>query len=295
MTKIILITGAKGQLGTELRDISHLYKLFRFVFTDIDDLNLSDTAATCSFIAEMKPAWVINCAGYTAVDRAESEPLLADIINGEALSGITAGLSVYGGKLIHISTDFLFNGKSMKPYREEDNPDPLSVYGISKLKGEKIALAYAGSLVIRTSWLYSQFGHNFVKTIIRLASEKESINVVNDQIGTPTYAANLAEVIMKIITSAEEQPDSFKSGIFNYSNEGSCSWYDFANEIKKQAGLKLEIHPVSTAEYPLPANRPAMSVLDKTKIKNAYGLIIPGWKESLCVCLEKIKLANNEN
>jgi len=288
MNKTILITGANGQLGSELREISESYDSFNFQFIDLQDLDITDTVETVRFIAETKPGWVVNCAGYTAVDRAESEQELASMVNGDSLSGITDGLLQYGGKLIHISTDFVFSGKSGRPYMEEDIPDPISVYGKSKLRGEEIALSYPGSIVLRTSWLYSVFGNNFVKTIIRLASERDTINVVSDQVGNPTYARDLADVIMKIIVSADKDNGTFYNGIYNYSNEGSCSWYEFAMEIKKIAGLKITINPVSTEQYPLPAKRPAMSVLDKSKIKHVYGITIPGWKNSLHSCIKKL-------
>lgn len=289
MEKTILITGAGGQLGSELRDLKDKYNQFNFVFSDINDFDMADIKATERFIRAVNPGWVINCAGYTAVDRAESEPELAEMINGHALEGIIAALSGSEGKLIHISTDFVFDGTASAPYTEDDIPLPLSAYGRSKLKGEEIALGYKGSMVIRTSWLYSVYGNNFVKTIIRLASEKETIKVVNDQVGTPTYAADMAEVIMKIIVTASAETVTFENGIYHYSNEGSCSWYDFALKIKELARLKININPVSTPGYPLPAKRPAMSVMDISKIKKRYGIMIPAWEVSLEKCLDKLK------
>jgi len=291
MSSTILITGANGQLGSELREITNKFDMFKVLFTDVAELDITDTTETTRFIKSTRPDWIINCAGYTAVDRAESEPRAAEMLNGFALRGIVDGLAPAGGRLIHISTDFVFNGRSVKPYSEDDMPDPLSVYGMSKLSGEKIALTHAGTIVIRTSWLYSVYGNNFVKTILRLAKEKESINVVNDQVGSPTYASDLAGTIMKIISTIEERPGLFRGGIYNYSNEGSCSWYEFAMEIRKMAGLDLKIIPVTTDGYPLPAKRPAMSVLDISKIKKSYGIHIPLWQKSLEACIEKIKLS----
>jgi dTDP-4-dehydrorhamnose reductase len=294
MKHVVLITGSDGQLGNELKDISNGFPEIDFVFTDIEQLNITDNNETGKFIREVAPEWIVNCAGYTAVDKAESESDIAMLLNSEAVNTLTSNLSQTGGKLIHISSDFVFDGKLNRPYSEEDSPSPLSVYGKSKLAGDLIALSYSKSLVIRTSWLYSQYGHNFVNTIIRLASQKDSIGVVNDQTGTPTYAKDLAQVIINIISGTGRNNNYFKAGLFNFSNEGQCSWYEFATEICYELGLPLEINPINSVDYPLPAKRPNFSVLDKRKIKSEYNINIPDWKSSLAECLTKVKSLNNE-
>jgi dTDP-4-dehydrorhamnose reductase len=294
MKHVVLITGSDGQLGNELKDISNGFPEIDFVFTDIEQLNITDNNETGKFIREVAPEWIVNCAGYTAVDKAESESDIAMLLNSEAVNTLTSNLSQTGGKLIHISSDFVFDGKLNRPYSEEDSPSPLSVYGKSKLAGDLIALSYSKSLVIRTSWLYSQYGHNFVNTIIRLASQKDSIGVVNDQTGTPTYAKDLAQVIINIISGTGRNNNYFKAGLFNFSNEGQCSWYEFATEICNELGLPLEVNPINSVDYPLPAKRPNFSVLDKRKIKSEYNINIPDWKSSLAECLTKVKSLNNE-
>lgn len=289
MNKTILVTGASGQLGSELKDLSSDYPDFRFMFTDVDELDITDQDKTMSQINDLKPGWVINCAGYTAVDRAETDADKAFELNAWAISGIVEALSRYGGRMIHISTDYVFDGEYREPYPEDYPAIPISVYGKSKLAGENIALSYPGSIVLRTSWMYSSYGHNFVKTIIRLASERDSVGVVDDQLGSPTNAADLASVIMRIVSVTQDAATSFPAGIYNYSNEGSCSWYSFACSIAEIMNLELRINPISTAQYPLPAPRPVWSLLDKSKIKSEFGIIIPEWSESLRACIKKIK------
>lgn len=286
---VILITGAKGQLGNELKVVSGKYFGYDFIFTDIDVLDITDPVKTASFIHKLKPAWIINCAAYNQVDKAESDYQNALLVNGTAVKNIADALKDSTCRFIHISTDYVFDGNTNVPYNDSSIPNPVSAYGRSKLEGEKAALTHYGSMVIRTSWLYSTFGNNFVKTIIRLANEKESVRVVSDQTGSPTYALDLAEAIMKIISGVIRNQLAFNSGIYNYSNEGVCSWYDFALAIIEEAGLKCEVIPISTSEYPVAARRPAWSVMNKSKIKENYNLTIPHWRLSLKRCIKDLK------
>ena len=281
MKPSILITGAKGQLGRELQELMPLYPSYRFFPTDIDTLDLCDKKALEAFIDKTGIDYIINCAAYTAVDKAEDDSDLCYRINRDAVHNLAEAA---GGKvkIIHISTDYVFDGTSERPLRETDTTHPQSVYGKSKWEGEQILLKTAPTaIIIRTAWLYSPFGNNFVKTMIRLGKEKDSLNVVNDQTGTPTYAADLAKVLLRIIEDSEEK-NTFQSGIYHYSNEGVCTWYDFCLKIHEIAGITTcNVRPVSTAEYPTRAVRPRYSVLDKTKIKETFHLTIPLWEESL--------------
>jgi dTDP-4-dehydrorhamnose reductase len=286
---IILITGAKGQLGNELKVVSKNYYGYDFIFTDIDSLDITSQEQTSEFIKKSKPDWIINCAAYNLVDKAESEPDKALLINGTAVKNITEVIRGSECRFIHLSSDYVYDGKSNVPYNEGDPVNPLSAYGRSKLAGEKYALLHQGSMIIRTSWLYSSFGNNFVKTILRLAAEKESLKVVFDQTGTPTYAADLAEAIMNIISGVIRNQMAMNSGIYNYSNEGVCTWYDFACEITKEAGLTCQVLPVPTKDYKQTAQRPAYSVMDKSKIKENYWLSIPHWRTSLIKCMKLLK------
>ena len=279
----ILVTGANGQLGSELRQTSGDFPNFRFFFTDIDELDITNPDAVYDFFEKNEIQTVINCAAYTAVDKAESDEPTAMLINAAAVEYLANACTKTDATLIHISTDYVYDGCACKPYNEDHCTAPASVYGRSKLAGEKAALTVPKSVVIRTSWLYSTFGVNFVKTMLRLGKERETLNVVFDQTGTPTYAADLAQAIMTIAVQAEQ--NNLISGIFHYSNEGVCSWYDFACEIMQQAGLKCVIRPIETKDYPTPAPRPHYSVLNKARIKAAYGLEIPHWKDSLKRCL----------
>jgi dTDP-4-dehydrorhamnose reductase len=283
---IILITGAKGQLGNELKVVSQNYYGYDFIFTDIDTLDLTNSEQTSEFIKKSKPDWIINCAAYNFVDKAETEPDKALLINGAAVKNLTEVIKGSECRFIHISSDYVYDGESNVPYNENIPANPLSAYGRSKLAGEKYALLHQGSMIIRTSWLYSSFGDNFVKTILRHASEKESLKVVFDQTGTPTYAADLAEAIMSIISGVIRNRIAMNSGIYNYSNEGVCTWYDFACEIIKEAGLICNVFPVLTKDYKQDAQRPSYSVMDKSKIKENYGLSIPHWRPSLLKCMK---------
>ena len=281
MRQSILITGAKGQLGCELQNLIPFYPHYRFFPTDVDTLDLCDKEAIKSFLNKNRIGYVINCAAYTAVDKAEDNVALCYQINRDAVRNLAEAAGEQS-KIIHVSTDYVFDGTSHKPLRETDQTNPQSVYGKSKLEGEQLLLQItAGSIIIRTAWLYSSFGNNFVKTMIRLGKEKNSLNVVDDQLGTPTYAADLAKAILHIIDESEKS-GTFQSGVYHFSNEGVCSWYEFCLKIHELAGIKTcKVNPVSTAEYPTKAHRPAYSVLDKTKIKETFSLSIPPWEESL--------------
>lgn len=281
----ILVTGCMGQLGNELMAASKNYFGYEFIFTDLNELDITNSELTNKFIKTENPDWIINCAAYTAVDKAETEVEKAFLINSTGIENIVNAIKGTDCKLIHISTDYVYNGQSCTPYSENDETDPSSIYGNSKLAGEKHVLLHPESLIIRTSWLYSSFGNNFVKTILRLSSEKEFLKVVYDQVGTPTYAADLATSILSIISGVIKNQTAFIPGIYNYSNEGVCSWFDFAVAINQLSGSTCKISPVLSEEFPLPAKRPFYSVLNKKKIKETYNLNIPHWRESLAKCI----------
>lgn len=284
--KKILVTGAHGQVGTELNFLSSLLENHSFTFVDHDSLDITDNDAVNQFLSNGHYYALINCAAYTAVDKAESEKDLAFKVNGEGAGILAKACMANNCKLVHISTDFIFDGTKSVPLSEHEQPNPLSVYGASKLEGEKqVLLNNPDTLLIRTSWVYSSFGNNFVKTILKLCKERESLNVIYDQIGTPTYARDLAAAILKIV-----QQDTWKPGVYNYSNEGVASWYDFAVAIRDIAKLNAKLSPIETHQYPTPAVRPKYSVLNKKKIKETFGLEIPYWRESLEKC---IHLLNN--
>lgn len=284
----ILVTGASGQLGSEIRERSARYSGYEFIFTDAGELDITDAAATAAFIAASQPTWVINCAAYTAVDRAEDEEALATKINAGGVENLVNALQGTGCRLIHISTDYVFDGNSPVPYTEDDTPSPASAYGRSKLAGEKAAMKWPDTMIIRTSWLYSSYGNNFVKTILSKAGSAQSLNVVFDQAGSPTYAADLAASIMDIISGVIRNSSNFVPGIFNYSNEGVCSWFDLAIEIVKEAGSPCAVLPVRSSAWPSRVKRPAYSVLDKTRIRENYNLRIPHWRTSLINCISKM-------
>lgn len=284
----ILVTGASGQLGSEIRELSTRYSGYEFIFTDTGELDITDAGATTAFIAANNPSWVINCAAYTAVDRAEDEETLATLINAGGVRNIVTALSGTDCRLIHISTDYVFDGNSPVPYAENDIPSPASAYGRSKLAGEKAALAWPNTIIIRTSWLYSSYGNNFVKTILRKAGSSQEISVVFDQAGSPTYAADLAAAIMDIISGVIRNRHNFVPGIFNYSDEGVCSWFDLACEIVREARSSCSVFPVRSSAWPSKVKRPSYSVLDKTRIREHYNLTIPHWRTSLNNCISKI-------
>lgn len=273
----ILVTGANGQLGSELKKISQNYSKFEWFFADRDQVSLNNLPNLQEQLNEINPTIIINCAAYTAVDKAESEEELADLINHLAVGVIAKWSKQKNSKLIHISTDYVFDGTSSVALNELAFTNPINVYGTTKLAGENVCLKNnSSSVIIRTSWVYSSFGNNFVKTMSRLMQEKENLNIVNDQVGSPTYAADLAQAIIKIIISPE-----WKSGIFNFSNEGEISWFEFALAIKEIGGFNCELAGISSASYPTPAKRPAYSLLDKSKIKKEYNITIANYKESL--------------
>jgi len=284
MTKI-LITGANGQLGNEMRVLFESYPLFEFFPTDVDELDLCDKQAIDHFITANKIDYIVNCAAYTAVDRAEDEVDLCYKINRDAVENLAKAASGKA-KVIHVSTDYVFDGQGEKPYKETDPTNPQSVYGKSKWEGEEVLWKNCKeSIIIRTAWLYSSFGNNFVKTMIRLGKERDSLNVVADQTGTPTYAADLAKAIMDIIVFDVEK-QSFPTGIYHYSNEGICTWYDFTLKIHELAGITTcKVNPITTDQYPVKAKRPMYSVLDKTKIKETFKMQIPEWEDSLDKCI----------
>ena len=283
--KKIAVTGATGQLGRELKKLSAADLHRDYTFLNRSVLPLENLGALRDYFSANEFDYCINCGAYTAVDKAEADSGNAFVINGEAPGIIAAALADYHGTMIQLSTDYVFDGSSETPLTENGITAPLNVYGASKLQGEKEALANnAQTLVIRTSWVYSEYGHNFVKTMMRLMKEKTSIQVVDDQEGSPTYAGDLAAAILKIIASGKIIP-----GIYHYSNEGKASWFDFATAIKKETGSACIVQPVGSAHYPTPAKRPRYSLLDKSKIKKNYGLTIPGWQESLSHCIDALK------
>jgi len=286
---VILVTGSNGQLGNELKIVSENFYGYDFIFTDVDTLDITNYDSTSEYIKKTQPDWIINCAAYTLVDKAESEPDKAILINGAAVNNIAEAIKGTECRFVHVSTDYVYDGKSNVPYNENIETNPQSVYGRSKLAGEKYALQHHRSMVIRTSWLYSSFGNNFVKTILRNGAEKESLNVVFDQTGSPTYAADLAEAIMSIVSGVIRNQMAMNAGIYNYSNEGVCTWFDFATEIVSEAGLTCKVYPVLSKEFKQIAQRPTYSVMDKSKIKENYGLTIPHWRTSLLKCIKLLK------
>ena len=280
----ILITGCNGQLGSEIRLLENNYPQYTFFNTDKDELDITNQLAVNDFINSHEIDVVVNCAAYTAVDKAETNQKLCTALNTEAPAYLAAAIDKRGGWIVQISTDYVFNGKKFTPYVETDTPCPDSVYGSTKLAGEfGVGKFCKRAMIIRTAWLYSTFGNNFVKTMLRLGSEREEIGVVFDQIGTPTYAHDLA---VTILTAVE---NGVKPGVYHYSNEGVCSWYDFTKTIHRIAGItSCHVKPLHTAEYPTAAKRPAYSVLDKTKIKETYGMEIPYWEDSLAKCIKSL-------
>lgn len=278
----ILVTGANGQLGTEMRNVSS-ESSDRYIFTDIAELDITDSKAVDKLVTSENIDIIVNCAAYTNVDKAEEDEQAADIINHKAVAILASAAADKGATLIHISTDYVFDGNRCVPYREEDMTFPTGAYGRTKLAGEQVVIeSGCRYIILRTSWLYSPYGKNFVKTMMRLTAEKENINVVFDQVGTPTYAGDLAALIHKIITGRHLD----RLGIYHYSNEGVCSWYDFAVEICRQCGNTCDIRPCHSEEFPSKVKRPNYSVLDKTKIKETFGLTVPYWSESLEKCIK---------
>lgn len=282
---VILVTGSKGQLGNEMQLLAPAYPQFDFIFVDREELLIDDEAAVNAFFAAHRVNWCVNCAAYTAVDKAESETAVAMAVNGNAVGYLAAASKAAGAGFIHISTDYVFNGMASEPYQPNHPVDPVNAYGLTKLKGEELAREkHPGSIIIRTSWVYSVFGNNFVKTMLRLMKEREHLNVVSDQVGCPTYAADLAAAIMHIISGPCHTP-----GMYHFSNSGVISWYDFAVKIRDLSGSHCQVHPIPTSAYPTPAKRPAYSVMDTSLIRETFGVQIPAWEESLAICLHALK------
>lgn len=283
---VVLVTGANGQLGQSLQFIAEKYPQIDFVFCDSKALDITQKAGIESVFNRIKPDFCINTAAYTAVDKAETETEKAEAINVTGVKNLAEICKEFKTQLIHVSTDFVFDGTKKTPYTEEDIPNPKSVYGQTKLDGEKAVQAILEDyFIIRTSWVYSQFGANFMKTMLRLGAERDSLSVVNDQIGTPTNAIDLAEALVQIVVFVSQHPTHKVSGIYNFSNEGFCSWFDFAKKIFENNTINIDLQPIPTSSYPTPAQRPKYSVLDKTKIKLVFGIAIKGWEESLSNCL----------
>ena len=283
--KNILVTGSNGQLGSELQSLAPAHdETCRFFFTDVAELDITDRQAVYSFVEQNRISVIVNCAAFTAVDKAESEPERCNLLNHLAPGYLAEAIASVGGTMIQISTDYVFDGTSCKPYKEEDITNPQTVYGRTKLAGEESVIrTCAGSMVIRTAWLYSTYGNNFVKTMLRLGKERDKLGVVADQIGTPTYAHDLAKAILTVIEKG------IKPGVYHFTNEGTCSWYDFTKAIHRMEGIEdCEVSPIHTEDYPVPAKRPHYSVLDKTKIKQTYELDIRWWEDALKDCLKKL-------
>jgi dTDP-4-dehydrorhamnose reductase len=287
----ILVTGANGQVGSEFKVLSENYPQYNFLFAAKDELSIDDMNSVKKYFDKHSIQFCVNCAAYTAVDKAESEEEKAFSINADAVGNLAAICKNKGARFIHISTDYVFDGSATTPYLESSNVHPLGVYGTSKLKGEQLAVENdPHTIIIRTSWVYSSFGNNFVKTMLRLMKDRESISVVNDQYGCPTYAADLANAIMQIITSKNQQLTiSNQASVYNYSNFGIISWHQFAMAIKELTNSKCIVNSISGSQYPTPAKRPQYSVLDTTKIRETFAITIPEWKDSLIKCLELLR------
>ena len=279
----ILVTGTNGQLGSEIKELSSNYS-YNFFFTDRNSIDITNKEDIRNFCQKNNINAIINCAAYTAVDKAQSDEINADLVNRKAVKKLALVSQELNIKLVHISTDYVFDGRNFKPYCEEFHTNPQGIYGKTKLDGENEMrdINPKNSIIIRTSWVYSSFGNNFVKTMLRLGKEKESLGVIFDQVGTPTYARDLAKTILDILPKIENQ----KVEIYNYSNEGVLSWYDFAKEIMRMAKLNCIINPIETYQYPTPAKRPHYSLLNKNKIKSTFNIEIPYWKDGLDDCLK---------
>ena len=286
----VLITGSNGQLGSEIRDLYTNYEKIEFFFKDLPELDISDADSVSTLIINKRINVVINCAAYTAVDKAEENIEIAERVNSIGVSNIVEALEKVNGKLIHISTDYVFDGNNSQPYRESDPVNPIGIYGKTKRAGELAVIkSKIDAIVIRTSWLYSSFGNNFLKTMLRLGKQQESINVVSDQIGTPTYARNLAKICLDILQISDLEKISDKGKIYHYSNKGVASWYDFAVLIMEIAELNCKVSPILTKDYSTLSKRPHYSVLNKEKIKTDFNIDIPLWEESLNECIIKLK------
>lgn len=284
----ILVTGADGQLGNEFRKLARSRYDLEFIFTDIGELDITKESEVNIFLDKNRVNYILNCAAYTAVDKAEEEPEKADLLNSHAVKILGNASNKRDIRLIHFSTDYVFDGTKKSPYTEEDTPYPVTIYGKSKLEGEKLLRKMKNCTIIRTSWLYSASGNNFVKTIIKISREKNKLKIVSDQTGSPTWANDLARTTLILIDRTKNNKTRDGCLLYHYSNEGMCTWYDFAREIMKITGFPIKIRPVKTKDYPSKAPRPEYSVLDTTKIKNDLGIKIPDWKESLQHCITEI-------
>jgi len=283
----VLVTGSKGQLGSEIVELSTEYPQFSFFHTDLPQVDLTDKEGLEDFIVANKIEAIINCAAYTAVDKAEKELALAELVNSMAVGNLVAMSEKYQVKLIHISTDYVFDGTSHIPYTENMPVSPLGIYGKTKRAGElEVIHSSSNSILIRTSWLYSAFGNNFVKTMLRLGDERDSLGVIFDQVGTPTYAGDLAKACLDILSKVNRLDQNSK--VYHFSNEGVCSWYDFAKCIMDMGGIDCQVNPIESKDYPTPAARPHYSVLNKSKIKADFGIQIPYWRDSLKDCIVKL-------
>lgn len=283
--KKILVTGANGQLGSELKVLAANYNQFEWIFTDREELDLCDLEKLHAEVSQLQPQYIFNCAAHTAVDRAESEVALSDLLNHQAVEVLAQWSAENDCKLIHISTDYVFDGTAATPLSETAATGPINVYGQTKLAGELACTkACPESIIIRTSWVYSSFGANFVKTMSKLMQERDSLNVVNDQIGSPTYAADLAQAMLTIITHP-----TWQAGTYHFSNEGEISWYEFALAIQEIGGFECIVSGIPTSAYPTPAARPNYSLLDKSKIKATFGVLVPEYRESLARCMGQLK------
>jgi len=304
MPKRVLVTGKEGQLGRSIEAFARQYPQYDFEFVGREELDLSSTENISNFFADQVFDAIINCAAYTAVDKAEEDAELADIINHLAVKQLAEIAKQQECIFIQISTDYVFNGQGFKPYIETDSTEPKSVYGASKLKGEQsIQNIKPKGCIIRTSWVYSEYGQNFVKTMQKLGNERDELNVIYDQVGSPTYAGDLAQVVMAVLEKlsnkhlVEEIPangsiadsDVQNNLIYHYSNEGVCSWYDFAKEIFAQSDIQCQVNPIETTDYPTPAKRPHYSLLNKAKIKQDFKITIPYWKDSLKICIQRLQ------
>ena len=289
----VLITGSNGQLGSEIKELAANYKKIDFVFKDLPDFDICNFNLLLSFIIDNKINVVINCAAYTDVDKAEEDEIIAKKVNFEGVLNLINALQTINGKLIHISTDYVFNGDNFLPYKESDLVSPIGIYGKTKRQGELAVInSTLDAIVIRTSWLYSSYGNNFVKTMLRLGKENESLGVIFDQVGTPTYARDLAKTCLEILDGKNSLNISNKGNLYHYSNEGVASWYDFAVSIMELAGANCKVNPIQTKDYLTLAKRPQYSVLNKSKIKTDFKIEIPNWRDSLKDCIEKIKISS---
>ncbi|WP_299017505.1 dTDP-4-dehydrorhamnose reductase [uncultured Polaribacter sp.] len=285
----ILVTGANGQLGSEIKDLEQTFKDFNFFFRDVLDLDICNFKELQEFVDNKQIEAILNCAAYTAVDKAEEDNEIAKKVNTEAVLNLVKVLNKRKGKLIHISTDYVFNGEGFIPYKESDKVSPIGVYGNTKREGElSVINSDIDGLVIRTSWLYSSYGNNFVKTMLRLGEDRDELGVIFDQVGTPTYARDLALTCLTILSKGKDSKISTKGKLYHLSNEGVASWYDFAKAIMFLGNVNCKVKPIETKDYPTPAKRPHFSVLNKSKIKNDFEIEIPYWRDSLQECISKL-------